>query len=104
MSVLISGGSAGSDRGALRGRGLYGVGALRGQTELLVISGVLQSQKGERYQEGKLKVTATKSGESGESDLDNTESTSNRGKPTIVSSAFHGAESCIPAPIAWPCP
>jgi len=30
--------------------------------------------------------------------------TSNRGKPTIVSSVFHGAESSIPAPIAWPCP
>jgi hypothetical protein len=30
--------------------------------------------------------------------------TSNRGKPTIVSSAFHGAESSLPAPIAWPCP
>ena len=30
--------------------------------------------------------------------------TSNRGQPTIVSSVFHGAESSIPAPIAWPCP
>ncbi len=46
-------------------------------------------------------VTATKSGES---DLENTESTSKRGKPTIVSSVFHGAEPCIRAPIAWPCP
>ena len=30
--------------------------------------------------------------------------TSNRGQPPIVSSVFHGAESSIPAPIAWPCP
>ena|SRR5208337_2377755 len=30
--------------------------------------------------------------------------TSNRGQPAIVSSVFHGAESSIPAPIAWPCP
>ena len=28
----------------------------------------------------------------------------NCGKPIIVSSVFHGAESSIPAPIAWPCP
>jgi len=33
-----------------------------------------------------------------------TEITSKRGKPTIVSSVFHGAEPCIRAPIAWPCP
>jgi len=46
-------------------------------------------------------VTATKSGES---DLENTQSTSNRGKPPIVSSVFHGAEPRIRAPIAWPCP
>ena len=39
-------------------------------------------------------MTATKSGES---NLENTESTSKRGKPTIVSSVFHGAEPCIPA-------
>ena len=50
---------------------------------------------------GKRWVTATKSGES---DLDSTESTSNRGQLTIVSSVFRGAESSIPAPIAWPCP
>ena len=50
---------------------------------------------------GEVKVTATKSGES---DLKNTERTSKRGKPTIVSSVFHGAEPCIRAPIAWPCP
>ena len=31
-------------------------------------------------------------------------SLSKRGKPTIVSSVFHGAESCIRAPIAWPRP
>src|SRR5271157_1052230 len=43
------------------------------------------------------KVTATKSGES---DLDNTESTSKRGKPTIVSSVFHvGAHR---APLVFP--
>ncbi len=30
--------------------------------------------------------------------------TSNRGQPTSVSWVFHGAESSIPAPIAWPCP
>ena len=36
--------------------------------------------------------------------LENKESTSKRGKPTIVSSVFHGAEPCIRAPIAWPCP
>ena len=41
---------------------------------------------------------------SGESDLENTESTSKRGKPTIVSSVFRGAEPCIRAPMAWPCP
>jgi hypothetical protein len=39
-------------------------------------------------------VTATKSGES---DPENTESTSKRGKPTMVSSVFHGAEPCIRA-------
>ena len=39
-------------------------------------------------------MTATKSGES---DLENPESTSKRGKPTIVSSVFHGAEPCIRA-------
>jgi len=33
-----------------------------------------------------------------------TENTSKRGKPTIVSWVFHGAEPCIQAPIAWPCP
>jgi hypothetical protein len=47
------------------------------------------------------KVTATKSGES---DLENAESTSKRGKPTIVPSVFHGAEPCIRAPIPWPRP
>ena len=42
----------------------------------------------------KVKVTATKSGES---DLEKTESSSKRGKPTIVSSVFHGAEPRIRA-------
>ncbi len=51
--------------------------------------------------DGEVKGAATKSGES---DLENTESTSKRGKPMIVSSVFHGAEPCIRAPIAWPCP
>ena len=41
-------------------------------------------------------MTATKSGEHRE--LQNTESTSKRGKPTIVSSVFHGAEPCIRTP------
>jgi len=36
--------------------------------------------------------------------LENTESTSKRGKPPIVSSVFVGAEPCIRAPIAWPSP
>src|SRR5208337_2698140 len=35
---------------------------------------------------------------SGESDLDNTESTSRRGKPMIVSSVFHGVQPCHSSP------
>ena len=44
-------------------------------------------------------MTATKSGES---DLENTESTSKRGKPTMVSSVFHGAEPSSPNRLATP--
>jgi hypothetical protein len=50
------------------------------------------------------KVTATKGGKVTATKSENTESTSRRGKPTIVSSVFHGAEPCIRAPIARPCP
>jgi|GEM_PF-4021753 len=49
----------------------------------------------DRHWRGRQKVTATKSGES---DLDNTESTSSRGNPMIVSSVFHGAEPCHSSP------
>jgi len=36
--------------------------------------------------------------------LENPDNTGNCDKLMIVFSVFHGAESSIPAPIAWPCP
>src|SRR5271157_711896 len=66
-----------------------------------------RERKGDSHQ-GREKETRERKGDNHQiwriQEKEKETATSNRGQPTIVSSVFHGAESSIPAPIAWPCP